>query len=217
MGDMKGLRYESVAAMVKASSVTPNMAPKRISFPILQSTGRVLRWTPKEVSSSLLLLLLIVMASKKTNSSTALSTAWGAGGSTKRAHTSAAVPGYCRALIRKTSCSSGTRCTSGACAANVIFSCRCLVNKWTATPSRTRPARPLRCRAFDRATKQSSRDDMRLSGSYRFSFMRPVSTTKATSSIVMAVSAIFVASTTLRTPLGGRVKTRRCSSGGMVE
>ena len=32
-----------------------------------------------------------------------------------------------------------------------------------------------------------------------------------------AVSAIFVANTTFRTPFGGRVKTRRCSSGGIVK
>mmetsp|Transcript_18712 Transcript_18712/g.40722 ORF Transcript_18712/g.40722 Transcript_18712/m.40722 type:complete len:215 (+) Transcript_18712:702-1346(+) len=41
MGDINGLRYERVAAMVRASSVTPNIAPKRISFPIRQSTGSV--------------------------------------------------------------------------------------------------------------------------------------------------------------------------------
>ena len=47
--------------------------------------------------------------------------------------------------------------------------------------------------------------------------MRPVSTTKATSSMVIAVSAMFVARTTFLVPLGGLVKTSRCSSGGIVE
>mmetsp|Transcript_40604 Transcript_40604/g.131456 ORF Transcript_40604/g.131456 Transcript_40604/m.131456 type:complete len:220 (+) Transcript_40604:765-1424(+) len=41
--------------------------------------------------------------------------------------------------------------------------------------------------------------------------------TAVTSSTVMDVSAMFVASTTLRTPAGGRSNTRRWSSGGSVE
>jgi len=41
---------------------------------------------------------------------------------------------------------------------------------------------------------------MRRCGSYRFSFMRPVSMTNATSSMVTAVSAMLVASTILVTP-----------------
>ena len=74
---------------------------------------------------------------------------------------------------------------------------------------------------------------------HRFSFWRPQSMTKLTSSMVIDVSAMFVASTTcerphhvctergragraargltLRTPGGGRSKTRRWSSGGMAE
>ena len=42
-----------------------------------------------------------------------------------------------------------------------------------------------------------------------FSFIFPVSITKTTSSIVMEVSAIFVAMTILVTPSGGRLKNCR--------
>ena len=44
-------------------------------------------------------------------------------------------------------------------------------------------------------------------GSYRFSFMRAVSTTNETSSIVIEVSAILVATTTFVRPAGGVAKT----------
>ena len=45
----------------------------------------------------------------------------------------------------------------------------------------------------------------------------PLSTTYTTSSMVRLVSAMLVASTTLRMPSGGRSKTLRCSVGEMLE
>mmetsp|Transcript_32759 Transcript_32759/g.77634 ORF Transcript_32759/g.77634 Transcript_32759/m.77634 type:complete len:243 (-) Transcript_32759:493-1221(-) len=81
-------------------------------------------------------------------------------------------------------------------------------------PSWTRPARPRRCFAEAFETQTSSRHPMRRSTRYRSSLTRPESITTPTSSIVTLVSATLVASTTLMMPAGGRMKTRRCSSGG---
>eukprot|EP00964_Phaeocystis_antarctica_P052290 scaffold30603_cov48-Phaeocystis_antarctica.AAC.2 len=73
--------------------------------------------------------------------------------------------------------SSGTRRTSGVCASSAIVSWACEVSRWKATPGRQRPARPRRCLALARETRTSSSDSIRLAGSKRFSFMRPVSMT----------------------------------------
>ena len=62
-----------------------------------------------------------------------------------------------------------------------------------------------------------TRDDIRLDGSYWVSLTRPLSMTNTTSSMVMDVSAMFVAMTTLRTPGGGLLNVRRCSSEDRVE
>ena len=109
------------------------------------------------------------------------------------------------------------RLISGAWAASHTASWAWRVIKWKATPGWHRPARPRRCLALARLTVTSSSDSMRRCGSKRFSFMRPVSMTYPQSSTVTAVSAMFVESTTLRTPGGGRSKTLRCSSGGRSE
>ena len=49
---------------------------------------------------------------------------------------------------------------------------------------------------------------MRESGSYRVSFIRPLSITNEQSSMVMLVSAMFVETTTLRIPRGARLNMR---------
>ena len=89
--------------------------------------------------------------------------------------------------MRSTSCSSGTRCISGAWLASRRTSNVWRVNRWKQTPGCTRPARPRRCLALDTDTGTSSRDSRRRVGSYRVSFMRPQSTTKPQSSTVMDV------------------------------
>mmetsp|Transcript_3429 Transcript_3429/g.6777 ORF Transcript_3429/g.6777 Transcript_3429/m.6777 type:complete len:216 (+) Transcript_3429:69-716(+) len=201
--------------MVRHSSHTPKMAPRRMSLPMRTSTGSAERCTPSGVSDSTPS-SPTTSASKSTSSVTARCTAAGSGGSGSLAHTSAAVPGYLSALMRSTSCSSGTRCTSGGWLGSATTSWRCRVMRWKAAPSLQRPARPLRCFALARVTTTSSRLDMRRCGSYLSSFIRPQSITKPTSSIVMAVSAMLVDNTILRIPGGGLTNTRRWSSGGTV-
>mmetsp|Transcript_31138 Transcript_31138/g.101471 ORF Transcript_31138/g.101471 Transcript_31138/m.101471 type:complete len:271 (+) Transcript_31138:1053-1865(+) len=218
-GERNGLRYEMVAAMVSAASVTawsvtPKMAPSRMSLPMRTSTGRVLRWRPSAVSVSVLASALTVSASRLTSSLTARSTASGDGGSSSFSQTLAAVPGKPSALMRRTSCSRGTRCTSGAWCPFRMWSWRWRVKRCTATPSRTRPARPRRWRALARLTATSSSVAIRRAGSKAFSFMRPVSTTKPMSSIVTLVSQMLVAMITFVTPSGARRNTSRWSSGG---
>mmetsp|Transcript_24687 Transcript_24687/g.65242 ORF Transcript_24687/g.65242 Transcript_24687/m.65242 type:complete len:200 (-) Transcript_24687:170-769(-) len=190
------------------------MAPNRISLPMRTSTGSVDKCTPNAVSFSPP--PSMSSASSSTSCLTACLIATALGGSSKREQTSAAGSTYLSALMVSTRRSSGTREISGGWKLSMTSSCVKLVIRWKATPGRVRPARPRRCLALARETRTSSSDSMRFAGSKRFSFMRPQSMTKLTSSTVMAVSAMFVAMTIFRTPGGARSKTRRCSSGGSM-
>mmetsp|Transcript_14939 Transcript_14939/g.48466 ORF Transcript_14939/g.48466 Transcript_14939/m.48466 type:complete len:386 (+) Transcript_14939:305-1462(+) len=218
-GERKGERPDRMAAMVSASSATPKIAPSRRNLPMRTSVGRVARCWPRGVSRSPAPSVLpsSSSASSSTSIRSACSTAGRDGGSSSCSQTAAAQRSYLSALIVRTSRSSGTRRISGCWCASATWSKEWLVLRWKATPGRTRPARPRRCLALARETSTSSSDSILRAGSYRFSFIRAQSTTKTTSSMVTDVSAMFVASTTLRTPAGGRSNTRRWSSGGSVE
>ena len=121
-----------------------------------------------------------------------------------------------RILIWRHKASRGVRKISGVVKSASFASCA-LEYRWKQYPSRTRPARPRRCLLLARLHHAVTRLDMRLAGSYWVSRTRPPSMTKTTSSMVIEVSAMFVAMTTLRTPGGGLLKVRRCSSEDSVE
>eukprot|EP00982_Pelagococcus_subviridis_P015119 31379-Pelagococcus_subviridis.AAC.24 len=116
--DTNGDRTDNAAETTSASSHAPKMVPNKISFPRRASIGSADRCIPSGVRSSRFVAVCGVIASNNTSSSTALFTASTAGGSNRRAHTSAADVPRCRytgsARIRSTSCSSATLRTSGS-------------------------------------------------------------------------------------------------------
>ena len=77
-------------------------------------------------------------------------------------------------------------------------------------PGAVRPERPRLCFAAACETHVSASTDRPRCESQHISFARPVSTDDLTS-IVTDVSAMLVATTILRTPLGGRSKILRWS------
>ena len=85
------------------------------------------------------------------------------------------------------------------------------------TPGLVLPALPFLCRAAARDTKSSTSRPIPRDASCLRSLSLPESITKLTSSIVMDVSAMLVATTHLRTPGGGRWKTLRWSAGDTEE
>mmetsp|Transcript_58811 Transcript_58811/g.174985 ORF Transcript_58811/g.174985 Transcript_58811/m.174985 type:complete len:291 (-) Transcript_58811:536-1408(-) len=89
---------------------------------------------------------------------------------------------------------------------------RLRVTRWKLKPSRTRPARPRRCRTSAREMNCSFREEVLEGSWYRWLLTLPLSTTKTTSGMVTPVSAMFVLSTILRTPRRGRSKAFACSS-----
>jgi hypothetical protein len=70
-------------------------------------------------------------------------------------------------------------------------------------PGPNRPARPLRCSALAAASGGVTSRVMALPGSYSGARTKPASITTRTPSMVRLVSAMAVASTSLRTPAGG--------------
>ena len=102
--------------------------------------------------------------------------------------------------------------SAGKCARRVESSIR--LHKRYATPSFTRPARPLRCSALarDDVTVTSSVNPVR--ESRRGVRARPASTTMCTPSTVRDVSAISVLRTTRRRPLALAFSAASCSAKG---
>jgi len=113
--------------------------------------------------------------------------------------------------IWRTKSSRPTLCISGSWYSFSWLSWVWLENIWYATPGRTRPALPRRWFADARLTQASTRLGVPFNSSLWFSFTRPESTTKTTSSMVIEVSAMLVLITILRTPFGGISKTAVCS------
>jgi len=94
----------------------------------------------------------------------------------------------------------------------------CLVKRRMATPSNTRPVRPMRCFAEAWDTHEVIRQDMCLDLSYTIWRRRPKSMTTRTFGIVSEDSAMFEARITWTVPEGGSSKTApSCSSLGMSE
>lgn len=91
---------------------------------------------------------------------------------------------------------SGVRSISGSVNSGICVSKNSCVYSRKQSPARTRPARPARCEAAALEVHTATRLLMCVSGSYRVSFTRPVSTTKLMSSIW---GVVF---------LGGRVNAR---------
>ena len=82
-----------------------------------------------------------------------------------------------------------------------------------APPRIERKAHPFLCSAAARDTKSSTSRPIPRAASCHRSLSLPASITKLTSSIVIEVSAMLVATTHLRTPRGGRWKALRWSAG----
>mmetsp|Transcript_29918 Transcript_29918/g.97480 ORF Transcript_29918/g.97480 Transcript_29918/m.97480 type:complete len:277 (+) Transcript_29918:832-1662(+) len=207
---MKGERKPNEAAIVSTGSSTPNMAPYSSILPSRTSTGSSARCVPSTVSSS-----VSSSACRSLSDLIAEATETGGGGSIASASRGSTSPTR-RRLMDRHSCSRGTRNISGVPKSDMVASCIEL-KRWKQYPSRTRPARPRRCRALARLTHVVTSEDNRPFGSYCVSRTRPVSMTNTTSSMVMEVSAMLVDKTTLRTPSGGVANARCCSSLESVE
>ena len=89
--------------------------------------------------------------------------------------------------------------------------CSCSVHSLTHTPGAVRPARPARWSAASRDIGSVVSDALPLA-STRETLCKPVSITTRTPSMVRLVSAMVVASTTLRRPFGSGCMARDCSS-----
>lgn len=125
------------------------------------------------------------------------------GGSSALCKTSSIEPVNLRILIRKARSCKESRSISGIGCSAMEVSKRAFVNMWKQIPSCTRPARPRRCKAFERAIQHSTSFDICLFSSKRISLCLPESITAVISGMVTPVSAIFVETTILRTPGGG--------------
>ena len=106
---------------------------------------------------------------------------------------------------------------SGVCCSAMRLSWRYFVKRWKHRPSCTRPARPRRCFALALDMNDCVKRDSCLRSSNLISLCLPVSMTQVMSGIVTPVSAMFVASTILRTPGGGTRNAACWSSLEMVE
>ena len=90
--------------------------------------------------------------------------------------------------------------------------CSCsLAHRRQQIPGSVRPARPALCAAPARETRSVTSRVRPLAGSKRASRARPLSTTSRTPSMVSEVSAMDVASTTLRCPAGAGAMAASCS------
>ena len=90
--------------------------------------------------------------------------------------------------------------------------CSCsLAHRRQQMPGSVRPARPALCAAPARETRSVTSRVRPLAGSKRASRARPQSTTSRTPSMVSEVSAMDVASTTLRCPAGAGAMAASCS------
>mmetsp|Transcript_2589 Transcript_2589/g.7891 ORF Transcript_2589/g.7891 Transcript_2589/m.7891 type:complete len:210 (-) Transcript_2589:664-1293(-) len=188
----------------------PRIVPSRSSLPMRQSTGSPARWSPSGVRVS-----SAVMAPMFVSALTAASIAWECGGSTILPRNSLQSPSWSFLMCRQTS-SRGTRIISGT-GCFFILPALSLVKREKHTPGCTRPARPFLCFALAAEIQPSMSMPRPLEASYCLSLTCPESTTKTMSSIVMEVSAMFVARTNFLIPLGGFLKTPLCSSGEMFE
>mmetsp|Transcript_15724 Transcript_15724/g.42621 ORF Transcript_15724/g.42621 Transcript_15724/m.42621 type:complete len:349 (-) Transcript_15724:1743-2789(-) len=209
-GARNGERSERAAAMSSVGSAQRSSAPKRMSRPIATSTGRAARWRPRGVRDS-----SASRAPVRCRLLIAAVTATSGGGSSARAK--AARSGCserrgARRSWRQSSCR-GPRSISGLRAASMQRVERWRVKSLNTWPARTRPARPARWRASACETHTSTRRRICLRSSNIDCLARPESMTKTASSMVIDVSAMLVASTTLRTPGGIVSKTADCSVG----
>mmetsp|Transcript_98088 Transcript_98088/g.299904 ORF Transcript_98088/g.299904 Transcript_98088/m.299904 type:complete len:607 (-) Transcript_98088:932-2752(-) len=219
-GVASGDRCDSVAATVHAASLPPNSAPKSAIFPRRRSHGKRARQRPTGVgtyhaSSSTPHRGAFAGRTPISTAPVARSvlTAWsmrafGGGSSASEKHMG------CKPELNTDNISSirEQRRISG-----VGISCRrrlkrAAVSKWKQKPSRTRPARPRRWSTSARDTNCSLSDDVLVGSWYLWLLTLPASTTKTTSGMVTPVSAMFVLSTTFRTPRRGRSKAFACSS-----
>ena len=93
-----------------------------------------------------------------------------------------------------------------------LMPCSCsLAHRRQQMPGSVRPARPALCAAPAKETRSVTSRVRPLAGSKRAIRARPLSTTSRTPSIVSEVSAMAVASTTLRCPAGAGAMAVSCS------
>ena len=104
---------------------------------------------------------------------------------------------------------------SGFIAGTSVRSCASVQSR-RQSPGAVRPARPRRWSARSRVRRSVSKRLMPELGENRLTRMSPESMTVVTPSIVSEVSAMDVASTTLRRPSASGSSTRSCSSFGIA-
>mmetsp|Transcript_6565 Transcript_6565/g.16245 ORF Transcript_6565/g.16245 Transcript_6565/m.16245 type:complete len:274 (-) Transcript_6565:533-1354(-) len=212
-GCRKGERSESAAAMRSTGCAQRSIAPYTRRRPTAISVGSAARWRPSGVSAS-----SASSAPVRCSEATAAVTATSGGVSIMRAiapRSGISASSGARRSCRQTSCS-GPRSISGVRAACISCVCRQLVYSLKLWPARTRPARPARWRASACEIHTSTRRRICLRSSNMLCFARPLSMTKTASSMVIEVSAMLVASTTLRAPGGVGSKILACMSLGRL-
>jgi hypothetical protein len=122
-----------------------------------------------------------------------------------------------RDLSRSTTEQRFARWISGTVFSSISSSKASRVKRRKHLPGATRPARPARCcaEALEMgATVRLSMPAPEPLALYALDLQKPGSTTKVMPSMVSDVSAMLVASTTLRAPSGVGSKMRACSSEG---
>mmetsp|Transcript_8289 Transcript_8289/g.19808 ORF Transcript_8289/g.19808 Transcript_8289/m.19808 type:complete len:432 (+) Transcript_8289:974-2269(+) len=213
-GARNGERSERAAAMRRMGSAQRSSAPKRMSLPVATSTGSAARWRPRGVSCS-------SASSAPVRCSEEMAAVTAASGGSSRASEKAERSGVSERSGERRSCKhsscNGPRSISGLRAASMYRTERKRVYSLKTCPARTRPARPARCRASACEIHTSTSRRMFLRSSNIDCLARPASITNTASSMVMEVSAMFVASTTLRTPGGIVSNTADCSAGDSDE
>eukprot|EP00438_Fugacium_kawagutii_P026864 Skav221160 [mRNA] locus=scaffold85:148155:154619:+ [translate_table: standard] len=117
----------------------------------------------------------------------------GAGGSKKSKWTKSSMPSFFR--VSTTTPRLDLRISGYVCSVSSVVNAFS-VYKRKHFPGRVRPARPARCAAEALDTGETSKDSTRIRGLYTFCFAKPGSTTYTMPSMVMEVSAMFVATTT---------------------
>mmetsp|Transcript_12710 Transcript_12710/g.53762 ORF Transcript_12710/g.53762 Transcript_12710/m.53762 type:complete len:202 (+) Transcript_12710:3182-3787(+) len=192
-------------AIVSMGSRHPSIAPKRSILPMRASTGICARCRPSGVRRS-----STSNARRSFSSARAESTDATSGGVSAAARVLATGSSGAIALMDRLSFCSGVRSISGGCCGDMLANCA-RENMANRAPGAVRPERPRLCFAAACETHASASTDRPRCESQHISFARPVSTTYLTSSIVTDVSAMLVATTILRTPLGGRSKILRWS------
>ncbi|KAJ8507885.1 hypothetical protein ON010_g18925 [Phytophthora cinnamomi] len=196
--------------MHRTSRVQSKRNDDNNTFASAGATGNSAIWVPSGSTRR----HSVSMAPRENNSSRARISASGDGGDTKSKCARSWMPMLSK---YKATVARLVRCICGMVSlASLVRKCSC-VQRRKHFPGRDRPARPARCfaEAFD--TGAVSNASTPVSGLKKASFVKHPSTTNTTPSIVTEVSAIVVATITLRrTPRGAGENAFCCMCSGSV-